>query len=172
MTIKKSPGAVEAAHGASETDELGRRVASENSVLAHLTQAAQRGETIVHRATLNGAGEIATNAKAIAEKTQADALRIVIRPTRSSRKWIARLGDRVLCVAAAPFVKSARLLLAEGYPAETMIEMWRPNTAEWALRGRLGAVAATVIDGEKAPRGAKNGLPSRFPGTTPAGDGS
>jgi hypothetical protein len=67
----------------------------------------------------------------------------------------------VLCVAAAPFVKSARLLLAEGYPAESSIEMWRPNTAEWALRGRLGAVAATVIDGEKAPRGAKNGSPVR-----------
>jgi hypothetical protein len=34
--------------------------------------------------------------------------------------------------------------------------MWRPNTDEWALRGRLGAVAATVIDGETAPRRAKN----------------
>jgi hypothetical protein len=88
-------------------------------------------------------------------------LRIVIEPTRSGRKWIARLGDRVLCVAAAPFVKSARLLLAEGYPAETLIETWRPNTAEWALRGRLGAVAATVIDGEKAARSAKNGSPVR-----------
>jgi hypothetical protein len=64
------------------------------------------------------------------------------------------------------------VLLAEGYPAETLIEMWRPNTAEWALRGRLGAVAATVIDGEKAPRSAKNGVLSHFPGTTPAGDGS
>ena len=99
-------------------------------------------------------------------------LRIVIEPTRSRRKWIARLGDRGLCAAAAPFVKSARVLLAEGYPADTTIEMWRPNTAEWALRGRLGAVAATVIDGEKAARCAKNGVLSRFPGTTPAGDGS
>ena len=101
-----------------------------------------------------------------------DPLRIIIEPTRSGRKWTARLGDRVLCVAAAPFVKSARVLLAEGYPADTTIEMWRPNTAEWALRGRLGAVAATVIDGEKAPRSAKNGVLSHFPGTTPAGDGS
>jgi hypothetical protein len=88
-------------------------------------------------------------------------LRIVIRPTRTGRKWIARLGHRVLCVAAAPFVKSARVLLAEDYPADTMIEMWRPNTAEWALRGRLGAVAATVIDGEKPPHSAKNGSPVR-----------
>ena len=69
-------------------------------------------------------------------------LRIVIEPTASGRKWIARLGDRVLCVSASPFVKSARLLLDEGYPADAVIEMWRPNTEEWALRGRLGAVAA------------------------------
>jgi hypothetical protein len=41
----------------------------------------------------------------------------VIEPTASGRKWIARLGDRVLCVSASPFVKSARLLRAEGLPA-------------------------------------------------------
>jgi hypothetical protein len=90
-------------------------------------------------------------------------LRIVIQPTASGRKWTARLGDRVLCVSAWPFVKSARRLLAEGHPADTVIEMWRPNTADWALRGRLGAVAATVIDGETASRCAKNGPPARDP---------
>jgi hypothetical protein len=96
-------------------------------------------------------------------------LRIIIEPTKRGRKWVARLGDRVLCVAAAPFVKSARILLAEGHSADTLIEMWRPNTAEWALRGRLGAVAATVIDGEKAPRDAKNGVPVRLPVKSAAG---
>jgi hypothetical protein len=54
-------------------------------------------------------------------------LRIVIVPTTSRKKWIARLNDRVLCVSAWPFVQSARLLLAEGYPADTMVEMWRPQ---------------------------------------------
>ena len=91
------------------------------------------------------------------------ALRIVIEATASGRKWTARLDDRVLCVTASPFVKSARLLLAEGYPAASVIEMWRPNTREWALRGRLGAVAATVIDGEAGKRRAKNGSPARDP---------
>jgi hypothetical protein len=90
-------------------------------------------------------------------------LRIVIQPTASGRKWTARLGDRVLCVSAWPFVKSARLLLDEGYPADAVIEMWRPNTTDWALRGRLGAVAATVIDGERGSRHAKNGPPARDP---------
>jgi hypothetical protein len=167
MNPANSPGAVEAAHGASETDELGRRVVSENSLLAGLTQGrickapAQRGGASRHRANLNGAGEIATDVKPVAEKSQGDALRIIIEPTKSGRKWIARLGDRVLCAAASPFVKSARLLLAEGCPTDTIIELWRPNTDYWALRGRLGAVAATMIDGEKAPRGAKNGSPVR-----------
>jgi hypothetical protein len=91
-------------------------------------------------------------------------LRIMIESTASGRKWIARLDDRVMCVTAWPFVKAARLLLAEGYPADATVEMWRPNADEWALRGRLGAVAGTIIDGETASRCAKNGVPVRFPG--------
>jgi hypothetical protein len=79
-------------------------------------------------------------------------LRIVIDPTASGRKWIARLGGRVLCRCTSPFITSARLLLVEGHPADAVIEMWRPNTDAWALRGHLGAVAATVIDGETASR--------------------
>ena len=47
MTIKKSPGAVEAAHGAFKTDELGWRVSSENSLFPQLAQAPQhRGESM------------------------------------------------------------------------------------------------------------------------------
>ena len=105
--------------------------------------------------------EIISHASPTTPVRPAAPLRIVIEPTASGRKWTARLGDPVLCVTAWPFVKSARLLLAEGYPAAAVIEMWRPNTADWALRGRLGAVAATVIDGETASRGAKNGSPAR-----------
>jgi hypothetical protein len=73
------------------------------------------------------------------------------------------LDDRVLCVAVSPFVKSARSLLAEGYSADTVLEMWRPNTDEWALRGRLGSVAATVMDGETSSHCAKSGAPARDP---------
>ena len=168
MSPAKSPGANEAAHGASETDELGRRVVSESSLLAELTQApvcpapAQHGDGRGVRANLVGAAEIATDAaEPVTEKPQADALRIIIEPTKNGRKWTARIGDRVLCVAAAPFVKSARLLLAEGCPAETVIEMWRPGTNAWALRGRVGPVASVVLDGEKVPRRAKNGSLTR-----------
>jgi hypothetical protein len=95
----------------------------------------------------------------------------VIEPTESRRKWSARLGDRVLCRSASPFVMSARVLLHEGYPPDALVEVWRHNADAWAMRGRLVAVAATLIDGETASRRAKNGVPVRFPGmavTTPA----
>jgi hypothetical protein len=111
------------------------------------------GETSDDSAPDNTTQGVATVARA--------PLRLVIEPTASGRKWTARLGDRVLCVSASPFVRSARLLLDEGYPADAVIEMWRPNTEEWALRGRLGAVAAAVIDGKPASRRAKNGSPAR-----------
>lgn len=101
---------------------------------------------------------------------QAAPLRIEIEPTTSGRKWIARLGDRVLLVSAWPFVKSARLLMQESYLADALAEVWHRNADEWAMRGRLGAVAETLIDGETATRCAKNGSPVRFPGmgATPA----
>jgi hypothetical protein len=88
------------------------------------------------------------------------ALRIIVEPTASGRKWIARRGERVLCIAAAPFIQSARILLSEKYHPDAVIEMWRANTKEWALRGRIGAVAATLMDGETVAR-AKNGSPAR-----------
>jgi hypothetical protein len=50
-----------------------------------------------------------------------------------------------------------------------MVEMWRPNTDEWVLQGRLAAVAATVIDGESNEHGAKNRMPIRFPGMAATG---
>jgi hypothetical protein len=100
-------------------------------------------------------------AKPVTTVARGSPLRLVIEPTASGRKSTARLGDRVLCVSAWPFVRSARLLLDEGYPADAVIEMWRPNTEEWALRGRLGAVAAAVIDGKPASHRAENGSPAR-----------
>ncbi len=117
-------------------------------------------------ATVQSTRRIAAHTAPTTLAKPAAPLRIVIVPTASRKKWTARLDDRVLCVSAWPFVMSSRLLLAEGYPADAMVEMWRPNSDAWALRGRLGAVAATVIDGETT----KNGAPSRFPGTTSAGD--
>jgi hypothetical protein len=130
-----------------------------------------RGPTTVavHRAPVVCLGETcddsapAHTVQPVTTLARASPLRFVIEPTPGGRKWTARLGDRVLCVTASPFVKSARLLLDEGYSADAVIEMWWPNTDDWALQGRLGAVAATVMDGETASRCAKNGSPARDP---------
>jgi hypothetical protein len=119
-----------------------------------------RGRTTVavSRAPVGSLGETSDDSphthtvKGVTTVAQASPLRLVIQPTASGRKWTARLRDRVLCASVWPFVKSARVLLAEGHPADTVIEIWRPNTDEWAMRGRLGAVAATVIDGVCLPR--------------------
>ena len=71
--------------------------------------------------------EIVAHASPTTPVRPAAPLRIVIEPTASGRKWTARLGDRVLCTSAWPFVRSARLLLDEGHPADALIEMWRPT---------------------------------------------
>ena len=62
-----------------------------------------------------------------AVRQDAQLLRIVIEPTverpqmdRASRR------PRACAVCASPFITSARLLLAEGHPADAAIEVWRP----------------------------------------------
>jgi hypothetical protein len=97
-------------------------------------------------------------------------LQIVVAPTGRG-KWRATLGGRTLCVAAAPLVKSARILIAEGFGPNLVIEMWRAGTDAWALRGRLGVVAATLLDGETAAPHAKNGVPVRFLGKAASSKG-
>ena len=62
-----------------------------------------------------------------------------------------RVSTTACCAGSAwSFFKSARVLLAEGHPADAVVEMWRPNTDEWALRGRLANIATTLMDGESS----------------------
>jgi hypothetical protein len=64
---------------------------------------------------------------------------------------------------------------AKKKPADTMVLMSRSNTGERALRGRVGAVSATLRDGETASLCAKYGVPLRFSGmaaTAPTGGAS
>jgi hypothetical protein len=102
------------------------------------------------QATVQSTGRIAEHTGPTKSTKPAAPLRIVIEPTTSGRKWTARFNDRLLSRSALPFVMSARVLLAEGYPADTMVELWRPNTDEWALRGRLANIATTLMDGESS----------------------
>ena len=105
---------------------------------------------------------------AIAERQP---LQIWITTTASGRKWRASLDGKTLCVSASPLIKSARILIAKGVDPDRTIEMWHRRANSWALRGQLGKVAATRIDGETATRPAKNRAPVDFLGmasTAPA----
>ena len=78
-------------------------------------------------------------------------------------KWQATFGGKTLCIATAPWVKAARILIAKGYDPSCSIEMWYQHADAWALRGKLGTVAATVLDGERqATWPAKNRVSVRF----------
>jgi hypothetical protein len=89
-------------------------------------------------------------------RPQAAAFRITIAPMARG-KWKVTYNDKTLCIAAAPMVKAARILIAEGHDPSSIVEMWHQHADAWALRGKLGAVALTVLDGERAAqRRAKN----------------
>jgi hypothetical protein len=89
-------------------------------------------------------------------------IRIDVAPTAHG-KWRAAFNGETLCTTAAPMVKAARILIAKSYDPSCIIEMWHQNAEAWVLRGQLGAVATTLLDGETAARPAKNGPPARFP---------
>ena len=91
-------------------------------------------------------------------------VRISITPVAGGRKWRASFNGETLCVSASPLIKSARILIAEGIDPNRTIELWHQHADAWSLRGQLGAVAATLIDGETAFHPAKNRVPDDYPG--------
>ena len=98
-------------------------------------------------------------------------VRISITTTASGRKWRASFNGETLCVSASPLVTSARILIAKGIDPYRTVEMWHQHANSWSLRGQLGEVAASLVDGETATRPAKNRVPVDFLGmaaTAPA----
>jgi hypothetical protein len=113
-------------------------------------------------------GHVATPERRLQGQRLAAPIRIDVSPTASGRKWRATIDGTKVCVAAAPMVKAARLLIAKSYDPSCIIEMSHKHAAAWALRGQLGAVAAVVLDGERtARRRAKNGPPVHQNGRAP-----
>jgi hypothetical protein len=92
---------------------------------------------------------------------QAAPIRIDVKPTASGRKWRASVDGKALGASTSPLVMAARILIGKGVNPARTVEMWCQHADAWSLRGQLGAVAATLIDGEKAQRCAKNGPPMR-----------
>jgi hypothetical protein len=89
-------------------------------------------------------------------------LQVLITPIGT--KWRALLDGNVICIAGAPLVWSARILIGNGLDPDRIIEMWHVGAGSWSLRGRLGVVAATLMDGEAGACRAKNGVPVRLIG--------
>src|ERR1019366_4208286 len=92
-------------------------------------------------------------------RVQAAPIGIVVSPPANGRKWVATYKGETICVASSPLIASARILIAQGVDPNSTIEMWRADSGAWSLRGRLGNVAATLVDGETAKHSAKNGPP-------------
>jgi hypothetical protein len=100
----------------------------------------------------------------VSSRNNASPNRLQVTPTASGRKWRASLNGTTLCVSASPLITSARILIAKGFDPTCVIEMWHDRADAWSLRGQLGAVAATLADGETAKRPAKNRAPVDFSG--------
>jgi hypothetical protein len=91
-------------------------------------------------------------------------LRVVVKPSTGG-KWSAELDGEVLCVASAPLVTAARILIGKGADPTRIIELWHQGADTWALRGRLGAIAEVRLAGERrASHSARNGSPVDFRG--------
>jgi hypothetical protein len=105
-----------------------------------------------------------TERERLQDRPLASPIRIDVAPMAHG-KWRATFNGKTLCIVAAPMVKAARILIARGHDPARIIELWHVDADGWALRGRLGPVAATLIDGEKATRPAKNRVLARFPAT-------
>jgi len=91
-------------------------------------------------------------------------IRIDVSPMARGKWRATTVGGETLCIAAAPLVKAARILIAKGYDPSSIVELWHQHATAWALRGMLGAVAAVVLDGErKVTQPTKNGPPAGFP---------
>jgi hypothetical protein len=91
-----------------------------------------------------------------------DSLQVFVSLSPSRRKWRADFNGKTLCISTSPLIKSARILIAQGFDPDCMIETVRAGDKSRLLRGRLGVVAATVIDGEKVVHSAKKRVPVRF----------
>ena len=123
MRKKKNPAAVATASGAGGPDLAGRQI-----------------------------GPVTTPERQRLQGQRLDSpIRIDVAPMARG-KWRATFNGKTLCIAAAPLVTGARLLIARGFDPNRRIETWHADSGTWALRGRLGAVAATVLDGETKGR--------------------
>jgi hypothetical protein len=82
-------------------------------------------------------------------------LEVVVAPAGAG-KFAAGLDGRELYAIAKPFLDAARVLLAEGVDAETVLEMRHAGSNTLTLRSTVGTAAGlTVLEGDLRPRFAR-----------------
>jgi hypothetical protein len=69
---------------------------------------------------------------------------IILEPVDRHGRSKASLPDGTMLVKSSrqPFLEAARALMAAGHSPNSWLEGWRPGSSTWALRARLGIVAA------------------------------
>ena len=80
-------------------------------------------------------------------------LTITVQPIGAGKFEVRHAGRVLIRRTATPFCDGARALLAEGFPPGSILAMKHLGEADYALRGKLGAVAKlTVEEGNRGPR--------------------
>jgi hypothetical protein len=80
-------------------------------------------------------------------------MNITIRPLGRGR-FVASLGQRVLCKSKTPLLTAARILQAEGVPNDTPISMTHEGSSIVAMRSTVGQAAGLIVEetDKKGPR--------------------
>jgi hypothetical protein len=92
-------------------------------------------------------------------------------PPRKAR-FTACVSDRVLGAFSAPLLGAARVLLSEGVPPETELQMRHAGSSTIALKAKLGIAAGLTVNEDAstgAPRFARWKPFDRGAGHAPAG---
>lgn len=112
-------------------------------------------------------GDIDQLAQQVNESTNASGndrrLCLVVLPLPNG-KWRGIINGEEICKPTTwPFISAARALLKRGVDPNSQFEMWHIGAETWALRGRLGEVAAVRAQGERTPpQSARNRPLPRF----------
>jgi hypothetical protein len=136
MKVAKSPGAV-AAHGASEIDELGRHVGSENSHLLSFTQGPIRAELI-------GSDQCsAFGITAIGYSPVLALCRRLIEAAYHPATPLEAYRGEVLCLRVRSIGEGARLTVEDNRRGGPLLRRWRDR------QERCGAASPVALIGRK-----------------------
>src|SRR4051794_13512728 len=69
-------------------------------------------------------------------------------------------GREIVAESRQPLLDAARVLLAEGHPADSIVQVYRPGRSHWDLRGPVGVAAAIGVKESEAGPAFRRFIPS------------